>query len=113
MTSAQEWQVNRIKALLDKEIGDFEEVKRFDIDDRGSYLYIDAEWGFKNDDGKLLIMCRDKMSLRIGKRGSVKYMITNVRNGGITYKKFTSVWMATYEYRESERKYGEKLSKMA
>lgn len=97
MTNKQQKAVDRLKAVLDKEIAKYNadstrvqyEIKRFEVDDNHyKVVFVVAEWGLVGDNGTAaFFLCREKVHFMIGERGGVTYIVDKVR-GGITYLKF-------------------------
>lgn len=84
MTRAQEKALERIKALVERELYDDRyEIKRWDVDENEYFVSLVVEYGMKGDEGtRARYTCRDRAHLFIGKRGGVTYPVTKqLKNG--------------------------------
>lgn len=99
MTEAQKRAVERIRRdVYESLYGDDYEVKEFKTEEingyRNTIIYLTAETGMKNDEGKLTsVLCRERINVCIGPRGGISYTAYNRKN--MPRKKYVS-YFSTY-----------------
>ena len=82
MTKAQQRKVDLIRRQAEKEFS-FTELKRLEVTENEYFVAVFAQIGLPNDEGTYAsIFARDSVHVFIGKRGGMKYPVTQkLKNG--------------------------------
>lgn len=80
MTKAQENSIGRVRRLVERDLLDGHEVKRWEIEDCTYFVSLLVETGLKGDEGTYAeIFARNTAHLFIGKRGGVTFPVWNAK----------------------------------
>ena len=101
MTKAQEYAINRVRRMVEKNLGDRYEVKRFEVEENEYFVVLYVSVGMKNDEGTLAeVFARDNAQLFVGKRGGVTFPVVGKRGG---YYRKTFHWYSILEASLAQR----------
>ena len=76
MTKSQEKAIERIRKLVEADLHDWRDIKRWEVKEYEFFVSVYVEYGCKGDEGTLAeVLCRNKAHLFVGKRGGITYPI--------------------------------------
>lgn len=76
MTKSQEKAIERIRKLVESELYDWREIKKWEVEEREYFVSVYVEYGCKDDEGTMAeLLCRNDAHLFVGKRGGITYPV--------------------------------------
>lgn len=105
MTRSQEMKIEYLRKEAEKMMNEYHregEIKRFEVEDCGSFISVIVEVGGKNDEGTMAaIFCREDAHIFIGKRGAMTFPVWDTKNKKQVRRKFIGLWLTYYDQKNN------------